>query len=167
MRMPRALIIAIALVVALVVQTTLFAQIRVVTPDLVLLLAILLSLTRIRPELVLLTGFCSGLVVDLIGSSILGLRAVVFTIVAYIGLRTRQRAELGRFAAAIWAGLLSLVGVVLLVVIGTLFGQTSLLGPDVFRTMGVVSAANLVLAAMFAPAFVRLIDGDPTVLRFS
>lgn len=167
MRLPKPLVIAVVLVVAVVLQTTLFAQIRVITPDLVLLVAIMLSLTRVRPELVLLTGFMAGLLVDLLGSSILGLRAVVFTVVAYMGLRTRQRAEIGRFAAAIWAGVLSLIGVFLLVVIGTLFGQTSLLGPDVFRTVWVVALANLVLAGLFAPTFVRLVDGDPAALRFS
>ena len=107
MRLPRALIIATVLVVAVVVQTTLFAQLRFITPDLVMLVVIMLTLTRIRPELVLLSAFLSGLLVDLLGSSLLGLRAVVFTVVAYIGLRTRERAEIGRFATAIWAGLLS------------------------------------------------------------
>ena len=167
MRFPKGLLVASILLFAVVVQTTLFGRIRVVTPDLVMLIVVLLALTRIRPELVLATAFFSGLLVDLLGSSLLGLRAVVFTTVAYIALRTRERAELGRFTIAIWAGLLTLTGVVLLVLIGTLFGQSSLLGPNVVRSMLIVPIANLVLAALLAPLFVRMVNQDTTALRFS
>ena len=167
MCLPRGLIVATILVIAVVIQTTLFGQIRFVSPDLVMLVVILLALTRIQPELVLGTAFFSGLLVDLIGSSLLGLRAVVFTIVVYGALRTRERGEIGRFAAAIWAGVLSFLGVFLIVLVGTLFGQTSLLGPDVLNRLLVVPLANLVLAAFFAPMFVRLVDGDTTAFRFS
>lgn len=167
MRIPKALIIAALLIAAVVIQTTLFGQLRIGSPDLMMLFAILLALTRIRPELVLGLAFLSGLLVDLLGSSLLGLRAVVFTVVAYIALRTRERAEIGRFATALWAGILSLVGVLLLVLLGTLFGQTSLLGPDVARRILVVPAANLLLAALLAPLFVRVVDGDTTAFRYS
>ncbi len=167
MRLPKGLIVGLILVAAVVIQTTLFGQLRIVSPDLVMLVVILLALTRTRSELVLGTAFLAGLLVDLLGSSLLGLRAVVFTVVAYIGLRTRERAEIGRFATALWAGILSLVGVLLLVLIGTLFGQSSLLGPNVASRILVVPLANLLLAAVFAPLFVRVVDGDTTALRFS
>ena len=167
MRLPRAFIVATILVVALIVQTTLFGQLRIVSADLVMLFSILLALTRIRSELILGTAFLAGLLVDLLGSSLLGLRAVVFTVVAYVALRTRERAEVGRFATALWACVLSLLGVLLLVLIGTLFGQTSLLGPDVITRILVVPLANLLLAALLAPLFVRLIDGNTMAFRFS
>ena len=167
MRFPRGLIVATVLIAAVVIQTTLFGQLRIVSPDLVMLVVILLALTRIRSELVLGTAFLSGLLVDLLGSSLLGLRAVVFTVVAYVALRTRERAEIGRFATALWAGILSLLGVLLLVLIGTLFGQSSLLGPDVVNRILIVPLANMLFAALFAPLFVRLVDGDTTALRFS
>ena len=167
MRLPRGLIVAMILMAAVIIQTTLFGQLRIVSPDLVMLFVILLALTRIRSELVLGTAFLSGLLVDLLGSSLLGLRAVVFTVVAYIALRTRERAEIGRLATALWAGLLSLLGVLLLVLIGTLFGQSSLLGPDIVNRILTVPLANLIVAALFAPLFVRLVDGDTTALRFS
>lgn len=167
MRLPKSLVMATLLVLATVIQTTLFGQLRVVAPDLVMLVVILFALTRTRPELVLLTAFGAGLLVDLLGSSLLGLRAVVFTTVAYVGLRTKERAEHGRFTTALWAGLLTFLGVVLLVLIGTLFGQSILLGPDVGVRLIVVPVANLILAALFAPVFVRLVDGDTTALRFT
>ncbi|HLF61271.1 MAG TPA: rod shape-determining protein MreD, partial [Acidimicrobiia bacterium] len=106
MRGRTVLTVVLLLMVAVVVQTTLFGRIPLVTPDLVSLVVIMLCLTRIRPELILAIAFTSGLIVDLLGSSVLGLRAVVFTTVAYLGLRTRDRAEIGRVAVALWAGAL-------------------------------------------------------------
>jgi len=166
MRGRTVLIVVALLMVAVVVQTTLFGRIRLVTPDLVLLLAIVLCLTRIRPEVILAIAFTSGLVVDLLGSSVLGLRAVVFTSVAYLGLRTRDRAEIGRVAVALWAGGLTLVGVVLLMLIGTLFGQSSLLGENTLSRVILVPLANLVIAAALAPLVVRLVDRDKTAFRY-
>jgi rod shape-determining protein MreD len=166
MRGRTVLIVVALLMVAVVVQTTLFGRIRLVTPDLVLLLAIVLCLTRIRPEVILAIAFTSGLVVDLLGSSVLGLRAVVFTTVAYLGLRTRDRAEIGRVAVALWAGGLTLVGVVLLMLIGTLFGQSSLLGENTLSRVILVPLANLVIAAALAPLVVRLVDRDKTAFRY-
>jgi rod shape-determining protein MreD len=164
--LPKGLVVASLLVFAVVIQTTLFGQIRFVSPDLVMLLVILLGLTKIRPELLLGISFLSGLLVDLLGSSLLGLRAVVFTVVAYTAIRTRHRAAIGRFAVAMWSGVLTLIGVVLLVLIGTLFGESSLLGPDVATHLLVVPLANMVLAALFGPLFVRLIDGNTGTVRF-
>ncbi|MCI0424391.1 MAG: rod shape-determining protein MreD [Actinobacteria bacterium] len=167
MRFPKGLMVGTLLLLAIVVQTTLFGQIRVVVPDLVMLVVILLALTRIRPELVLLVAFLSGLVVDLLGSSLVGLRAVVFTTVAYVAIRTRSRAEIGRFATAIWAGLLTFGGLVLTVVIGTLFGQTSLIGPDIGSRLALVPLANLILAGLFSPLMTRLIDRDTGLFRYT
>ncbi|MFQ5522013.1 MAG: rod shape-determining protein MreD [Acidimicrobiia bacterium] len=167
MHLRTSLIIGVVLLGAVLVQTTLFGQLRIVSPDLVLLVAILLTLTRIRPEAILGIAFGAGLVVDLLGSSVLGLRAVVFSTVAYAAIRTREQAEIGRLATALWAGVLSLAGVVMLLVLATLFGQSSLLGPDLARSLLVVPVANLVLAALFAPGFVRLVDHDTTAYRFT
>ncbi len=167
MRIPKGLIVATILLFAVVIQTTLFGQVRFISPDLVMLVVILLALTHIRPELVIGTAFLAGLLVDLLGSSLLGLRAVVFTTVAFIALRTRERAQIGRYATALWGGILSLIGVLLLVLIGTLFGQTSLLGPDVASRLLAVPLTNLVLAGLFGPVFVRVVDGDTTAFRYS
>ena len=164
---PRTIVaVTLFLVGAVVLQTTLFSQTAYFTPDLVMLVAILLTLTRIRPELSLLLAFIAGLSIDLLGSAVLGLRAIVFTLIAYVGLRTRDRADVGRIITAIWAGLLTLAGVVFLVLIGTLFGQTVLLGDGVLDRLFLVPLANTLLAFVFAPMFVRLVDRDPTALRY-
>jgi rod shape-determining protein MreD len=167
MRLRSVLVIAGLLLAAIVLQTTLFAQTTVFVPDLVMLVVILLALTRIRPEAILGLAFLSGLTVDLLGSSLLGLRAIVFTIVAFVALRTRDRADLGRIVVALWAGLLTFVGVVLLLTVGTLFGQTVLLGDGVIELLLLVPLANVILTWIFAPMLVRLIDHDATAFRYA
>ena len=166
MRLRSLLIVASLFLISVVLQTTLFSQTEVFTPDLVLLVVILLSLTRIRPELVLGLAFLAGLTIDLLGSAVLGLRAIVFTVVAYLALRSRDRADIGRIITGLWAGLLTFGGVVLLIGVGTLVGQTVLLGEGVVDRLFLVPAANLILALIFAPLLVRLIDRDPTAFRY-
>jgi len=166
MRGRTALVIGLTVVVAVVIQTTLFGRLRVVTPDLVMLIGIMLALTRVRTEAVLGVAFLSGLIMDLLGASLIGLRAVVYTTVAYIAIRTKERAELGRVTIALWAGLLTLLGVVLILLIGTLFGQAALLGEGAVSVMILVPLANVAVAALLAPTFVRLVDRDRTALRY-
>lgn len=166
MRLRSVLPVVLILLVAVVVQTTLFSQTSIFTPDLVLLVVVMLCLTKIRPELVLGLAFISGLTVDLLGSAVLGLRAIVFTLVAYLALRTRERADIGRIVTGLWAGVLTLAGVVLVLLVGTLFGQTVLLGEGVVDRLVLVPIANMILALIFAPSFVRLIDRDSTAFRY-
>ncbi len=166
MRGRTALVIGLTVLIAVIIQTTLFGRLRIVTPDLVMLIGILLALTRIRTEAVLAVAFISGLIMDLLGASLIGLRAVVYTTIAYIAIRTKERAELGRITIALWAGLLTLVGVVLLLLVGTLFGQAALVGESALSLMILVPLANLAIAALVAPTFVRLVDRDRTALRY-
>jgi len=166
MRGRTALVIGLMVLLAVVIQTTLFGRLRIVTPDVVMLIGILLALTRVRPEAVLGVAFVSGLIMDLLGASLIGLRAVVYTTVAYIAVRTKERAELGRVTIAVWAGFLTLVGITLLLLVGTLFGQASLVGERAVSVMILVPLANLAVAALLAPTFVRLVDRDRTALRY-
>lgn len=167
MRLRSVLTIILLLLVAIVLQTTLFSQTEIFTPDLVMLIVILLCLTRVRPELLLGIAFLSGLAVDLLGSAVLGLRAIVFTVVAYLAIRTKDRADIGRVVTGIWAGLITLAGAVLLLVVGTLFDQTFLLGEGVVDRLFLVPIANLIFALIFAPMFVRMVDRDSTAFRYA
>lgn len=167
MRVRSVLIVFLALLFAVVLQTTLFSQTSIFTPDLVLLVVVMLCLSKIRPEALLGLAFVAGVTVDLLGSAVLGLRAIVFTLVAYLAIRTRDRADIGRIVTGLWAGLLTLVGVVLLILVGTLFGQTVLLGEGVVDRLFLVPIANMILAWILAPSFVRLIDRDSTRFRYA
>lgn len=159
-------VVTVLLVLAMVLQMSLVRPFPWLAADLVMVTIVMLGLTRIRREVLLAVAFTTGLAVDLLGSSLTGLTAVVLTIVAFAAGRTRERADLGRIVMAIWAGLLTFLGVVSLVVIGTLFGQTSLLGPDVASRVFLVPLVNLLLAAALGPMLVRLVDRDPTALRY-
>lgn len=167
MRLRAGIVLAVVFLFSLVVQTTLIAQLRYFVPDLVALLVILVALTRIRPEAVLGVGFVAGVTVDLVGSTLVGLRGVVYAIVAYVALRTRERAEIGRVFTALWAGGLTLLTVVLLVLIGLLFGEASVLGSRVAERLITIPVANSLLAALLGPLLVRLVDRDATALRFT
>lgn len=156
----RPLVVAVAaLLVAVVAQTTLFSRFEYVTPDLVLLLSILFATTSLRRELVLLLAFSGGLVIDLLSSTPLGLRAAVFTVIAFIAIRTAHRVDIGPVAVALWAGLLTLAGVVLFLIIGTLFGQGGLVATELGRRLVFVPLANLVLTFLIAPMLDRMITG--------
>ena len=167
MRLRRVIAVIGVIVAAVVLQTTLFARLDLISPDLVLLASIMFSLTRIRPEAVLGLAFTSGLVVDLIGSSLLGLRAVVFTIVAFVAIRTRDRADIGRVSIAIWCGLLTLLGILGVLLIGTLFGQSTLLGSGTQWEILVVPLVNTAIAWIVSPMFVRLVDGSQMTPGFT
>jgi rod shape-determining protein MreD len=150
------------LVVALAVllQTTLFAQVRIfeVAPDLVLLTVIALA-RRLDAEPAVLLGFTSGLAMDLLGSSPLGLRALVFTVVAYAVVRTRDRFDINVVATGMAVFLLSLLGVLLIVVIGTLFGEATFRDPNVFRKILLIPVYNLILGAGVLPLSTLLLVG--------
>lgn len=167
MRLRPVLVVVGLLLLAVVLQTTLFSQTHLVVPDLVMLCVILFALTRLRPEVVLGIAFLSGLVMDLLGSRLLGLQAIVFTVVAYLALRTRERADIGRLITALWAGVLTFAGAVLVFIVGTLFGENVLFGRGVLELLFLVPMANAVLAGLFAPMVVRLIDRDTTAFRYA
>lgn len=156
----RPIAVALAsLLVAVVAQTTLFSRFRYVTPDLVLLLSILFATTALRREMVLLLAFGGGLVIDLLSSTVLGLRAAVFTVIAFVAIRTAHRVDLGPVAVALWVGLLTLAGVVLFLILGTLFGQGGLVATDLGRRVLFVPLTNLALTFGVAPMLNRMISG--------
>lgn len=159
MRARTLIVAAVSLLVAVVAQTTLFSRFQFVTPDLVLLITIVFATTAMRSELVLLFGFVGGLVVDLLSSTVMGLRAAVFTVVAYLAIRTVHRVDLGPVAVAVWVGLLTLVGVALFLLVGTLFGQGGLVTTGLGRRIVFVPLTNLAMSFLVAPLLNRLIGG--------
>ena len=151
----------LAAAVAVLLQTSLFAQVRVleVAPDLVMLTVIAVA-RRLDAEPAVLLGFTSGLAIDLLGSSPLGLRSLVLTLVAYATVRTRDRFDINVIATGVAVVLLSLLGVVLIAVIGTLFGEASFRDPYVFRKILLVPLYNLVLGLAVFPLVTLVVAGN-------
>ncbi|MDH3260762.1 MAG: rod shape-determining protein MreD [Acidimicrobiia bacterium] len=150
----------LAAALAVLLQTTLFAQVRIfeVAPDLVMLTVIAVA-RRLDAEPAVLLGFTSGLAMDLLGSSPLGLRALVLTLIAHATVRTKDRFDVNIVATGSAAVLLSMLGVVLVVVIGTLFGEASFRDPNVFRKILLIPVYNLVLAIGIFPLVTLVLGG--------
>ena len=159
MTSPRPVLMTLGLaVLGLVLQATLFRRFTWLVPDLVVLIVILATLS-LRPEVALVIGFLCGALVDVsLASTVLGLRALIYTVVAYIAVRTRQRADSGALAVGIWAGFLTLVSVVLVIVVGVLFGQSAELGDAMLRRFLEVPITNAVCAALLVGPVTRLLQ---------
>ncbi len=152
------IIATIGVLVALVVQTTLFGRLTIagVTPD-VVLVAVLLFAVRSRSEPAIVFAFVSGLVFDALSVTALGLRAGVYAAVAFIAIRTIERMDSNPFSVAAWVGMLTLAGVVLFLVVGTIFGQVNMGAGEAMRRVILVPIYNLILAAMLSPLLARLL----------
>ena len=147
----RPVVIALGLVIlAVVLQTTIFAPGRIqpfgAAPNLVLLVVIGCA-RYLDPEPALLVGFTGGLLVDLLSSSPLGLWAMVLTAVTFVTLKVRSRAADGPFIIAVGVFALTLLGQVLFVFVGTLFGQKTIEDPQVVRKLVLPAVYNVILAA--------------------
>lgn len=143
---------------AIVLQTTLFGRLTIggVAPDLVLL-AVLLFAVRSRKEPAIVFGFVTGLVFDALSVTALGLRAGTYTAVAFLAVRTIDRMDSSPFSVAAWAGFMTIAGVVLFLVVGTIFGQVNMDAGQAMRRVILVPLFNLALAVLLAPLSARLL----------
>jgi rod shape-determining protein MreD len=146
-------------VVAVVLETTLFGDGRIqpfgARPNLVAVVVIA-TVRHLETEPGLLVGFTAGLLMDLLGGSPLGLWAMVMTVLAYLTIRLRHRADDGVLSVAIGVFALTFLANALFVLAGTLFGQRLLTDLDVVRLMLLPSLYNMLLAAAMLPLATRL-----------
>lgn len=143
---------------ALVIQTTLFGRLTIagVAPD-VVLISVLLFAVRSRSEPAILFAFMTGLVFDALSVTALGLRAGVYSAVAFVAIRTIERMDSNPFSVAAWIGMMSLAGVALFLVVGTIFGQISMDAGEAMRRIILVPIYNLALATLLSPVSARLL----------
>lgn len=150
---------ALAMLGALLVQTTLFGRLRVggVAPDLVIMVLVLATL-RLRNEQALLLAFAAGVVFDALSATAIGLRAIAYVTVVYVAIRTRERADFSPFAVAVWLALMTILGVVLFLVVGTLFAQIRVDGGEALQRLVLIPILNLVIALLLSPVIGRLLE---------
>ncbi len=148
-----------AVVIAVLVQTTFFSSVRPfgVAPDLVLLVTVATA-RRLPVEQALLTGFTAGLLTDLLGSAPLGLHAMSLVVVAFLVVRFRDRLEAHVPTTAVGVAVLTLVGMGLVITVGTLFGEDPVADVSLLRRMALMPVYNLILAALVLPAVNRLLE---------
>jgi len=144
----RVVISLVAILVAIVLQTTVFGAGQIeplgVAPALVTLVLIGVA-PRVESEYLLLIGFTAGILMDLIGSGTLGLWAMTLTFVAYGAGRVQHRFSDGVAYIAGTVFGLTVLGQVIFVLLGTLFGQGTMSEPGVISKILLPGLWNLVL----------------------
>lgn len=144
----RVVIALLAVLVAIVLQTTLFAAGRIqplgVAPALVTLVVIGVA-QEVESEYLLLIGFTAGILMDLIGSGTLGLWAMTLTAVAYAAGRLRGRLREGPLNVIAIVFGLTVASQFLYVLLGTLFGQDTISEPNVFWKIILPGVWNVIL----------------------
>lgn len=154
----RVVISVVMVVVAVALQTTLFARLRPLdsTPALVLLVVIAVA-RHLPAEAALLMGFGAGLLQDLLSETALGLWALVSSVVAFSTIRMRDRMAGDYRLIAPVVFLASLGALALFALLGTIFGQKILADAGVIRKMVLPSIYNTALAVLVLPLTTRLI----------
>ncbi|HVL28711.1 MAG TPA: rod shape-determining protein MreD [Acidimicrobiales bacterium] len=134
----------VALLLCLLLHTTLLAEVRVagVMPDIMLLVAVAAGLVA-GPSYGAVAGFASGLLSDLLLPTPLGLSALVFTLIGYaVGLaKAGLLRESPAFPVAV-AFVASSAGVGLFALAGSMIGATGLMNARLATVMLVVGIAN-------------------------
>ena len=105
-----------------------------VAPD-VVLISVLLFAVRSRSEPAIIFAFIAGLVFDALSVTALGLRAGVYATVAFLAIRTIDRMDSNPFSVAAWVALMTLAGVMLYVVVGSIFGQVNMDADDILADL--------------------------------
>ena len=146
------------MLLAVILQTTVFPRPFGSSPNLVLLVVIGIGL-YMDSEVAVVTGFIGGLLNDLVGDTILGLWALVITVVAYAASQYRYRAEgnLVRMVLGVFG--LTIIGQLLFGLIGTLFGQGFLADTSLIFGVVLTGALTLLLATVVLPLVSRLVAG--------
>ena len=159
MKTQRTLIVAAFILVAVSLQTTLFARLRPFEAAPALGILVVIALARhLAPEAALLTGFATGLFQDLLSDSVLGLWALTLSTVAYVTVRVRDRLteDVTLLGPAIFV--ISLGALALFAVLSTIFGQKTLADAAWVRKMLLPAAYNLVLGVVVLPLSSRLLE---------
>lgn len=148
--------------IAIILQTTLFDQLALfgAYPDVVLLVVILCA-RYLDPNFTLLLGFTAGLSLDLLGTSPIGLLALVLTLVAYAVTRSGEWTDVSAITSIFSTLLFSLMGVALLALIGTLFNQNTTAGEATLRTILLLPVYNTILGFFLAPLVGRALKPRP------
>jgi rod shape-determining protein MreD len=143
----------LVLLAALVLQVSLFAELRVldVTADLMLLLAVAAGLSG-GPERGASVGFAAGLGYDLFLSTPFGMSALAYTLVGYgVGLVQRQVLRTTWWIPVLTATLGSAAGVVVYVLVGAGVGQTDFFRARLGAIIAVVAILNGLLSIVVVP----------------
>ena len=163
MTWPVRLKLAALIVATVVLQTTLFPDLRLfgVAPDLVLVATIAVAY-RVGPETGAVYGFASGLAIDLFLQTPLGLSALSFATVAYgVGILHTGLSRTPRFVAAMLGGAGGLAGGLIFVVIAALAGEDQVIAVRTIWVLALAAVYDMLLAVPLFPV-ARWVVGSAT-----
>jgi rod shape-determining protein MreD len=151
----------VLLLMAVAVQTTLFARLRPLDAAPALVVLTMIGVARHLPaEDAVVVGFLIGVLQDLLVESPLGLWALTMATVAFVVARTGSRIEDDPTLLAPLVFLVSLGALALFALLGTIFGEKTLADGGVLRKMILPAAYNLVLAIAVLPAVTAVLGGS-------
>ena len=157
----RPFLLALCVVAAALLQTTLFARLGLagVAPNLVSLVVIAAA-AELTDTGAAFLGFAAGLFLDGLSETPLGLWAASLTVVGYL-VRLGETVVGGSFSGLVASVAIGSFGAEgLFAGIGSIFGQATLSGGRTVRTMLLVTVYNLVLAVVVVPIVRRVARGS-------
>ena len=155
----RGLVVAAAVLVAVVLQVSVFPYLAVggVAPNLALLLVVAAALVR-GPDLAAVIGFASGLAIDLAppADHVAGRWALALVVVGYLAGRVRHDARTSALAAVVTVAACSFVATSLYALGGMLLHDPDLSAVDALRVIAVSVGYDVLLTPFVLPLLMRL-----------
>jgi rod shape-determining protein MreD len=155
----RGMVLALTVLLAVVLQVSVFSDLTVagVAPNLALLVVVAVALVR-GPDLAAVVGFLAGLAVDLAppADHVAGRWALALVIVGYLAGRVRPDARTSAFAAVVTVAACSFVGTSVYAMGGMLLHDPDLSAVDALRVIGVSVGYDVLLTPFVLPLLMRL-----------
>lgn len=143
----RILLVVTGLLTALLLQTTVLARLSFlkVRPDLVLVVVVCFALID-GPGVGMVTGFCAGLLSDLLSDHVLGLSALVLCVVGYAAGMIRSYLDrLATTTPMLFVGAATAVATLMYAGLALVLGDPRISAPDVAQTLVLASLYDVVL----------------------
>lgn len=149
-------------ILAVVLQGAVFGEGKVqafgASPSMIVAVVVA-TVRHLDPEPALLVGFTAGLLTDLLGGSPLGLWAMSLTVVAYVTLRIRDQADNGPLVIGLGVFGLAFLAHGLFALAGTLFGQRTLVDPDILHLMLLPALYTAIISVLIIPLCTLVLRG--------
>ena len=157
----RALAGAALVVVALLLQVSVFAQVawHGIVPNLCLLVVVGAALTR-GPQFAMTLGFAAGVLLDLAppADHVAGRWALALVLVGYVAGRVRQDVRPSALGVVATVGAASFLGTSVFALTGLLLGELTVGVPEMLEVIAVAVLWDVLLTPFVLPLVMRLLD---------
>jgi rod shape-determining protein MreD len=157
----RALAGAALVVVALVLQVSVFAQVawHGIVPNLCLLVVVGAALTR-GPQFAMTLGFAAGVLLDLAppADHVAGRWALALVLVGYVAGRVRQDVRPSALGVVATVAAASFLGTSVFALTGLLLGELTVGVPEMLEVIAVAVLWDVLLTPFVLPLVMRLLD---------